>query len=345
MKHIAIFRLSAMGDVAMTVPVIQALIEQHPEVQVTIVSRPFFAPFFAHLPRVQFFAVDLQKRHKGFWGLYRLYKDLKALSIDAFADFHNVLRSKIVRTFFQISQIPTAYTDKGRKEKKELTRAENKIFKPLKPMVHRHAEALQKLGFPIDLSKKTPIHQIKVPKEVKLPPMDPSKKRIGIAPFAQYETKVYPMELMKRTIALLADHPNYQIFLFGGGEQEIKKLNVLQQNLDNVTVVAGKVTFSEELLLIQNLQLMLSMDSGNAHIAAMYHIPTVTLWGHTHPYAGFAPFGQPETNCILSDRKQYPCLPTSVYGNKKREGYENVMYTITPETIVFTIDALLNENQ
>ena len=65
-EHILIIRLSAMGDVAMTVPVIRALVEQHPEVKITVVSRPFFQPFFEDISNVNFFGVDLKKRHKGF---------------------------------------------------------------------------------------------------------------------------------------------------------------------------------------------------------------------------------------------------------------------------------------
>jgi ADP-heptose:LPS heptosyltransferase len=72
LKHIVIFRLSAMGDVAMTVPVIRALINQHKDVRVTVVSRPFFKPFFKGIDRLDFFSVDVKKRHKGFRGLIRL---------------------------------------------------------------------------------------------------------------------------------------------------------------------------------------------------------------------------------------------------------------------------------
>ena len=61
-EHILIIRLSAMGDVAMTVPVIRALVEQHPEVKITVVSRPFFQPFFEDISNVNFFGVDLKPK-------------------------------------------------------------------------------------------------------------------------------------------------------------------------------------------------------------------------------------------------------------------------------------------
>ena len=79
---------------------------------------------------------------------------------------------------------------------------------------------------------------------------------------------------------------------------------------------------------------MLSMDSGNAHIAAMLGTKVITLWGATHPFAGFAPFNQPFENCLTSDREKYPLLPTSVYGNKKVGGYKDAMRTISSEKVV-----------
>lgn len=331
-----------MGDVAMTVPVIRALVQQHQNVKVTVVSRPFFKPFFEEIERIDFVGVDLKKRHKSFAGIYRLYQDLKKQQFDFVADFHNVLRSKVLRTFFKLSGTKVAFTDKGRDEKKALTRSKNKTFKPVKSMVDRHVETLKQLGFSVDLSnvifpKKKPLS----PEIIKITGEKDTQKWIGIAPFAQYTTKVYPQDLMSETINLLAQNQEYKVLLFGGGDEEVQKLNQLQQNLNNVVVVAGKIKFQEELILIQNLDIMLSMDSGNAHIAAMYGIPVVTLWGHTHPFAGFVPFQQPLSNCLVSDREKYPLLPTSVYGNKIIPGYEEVMRTILPTNIVEKIKELL----
>jgi ADP-heptose:LPS heptosyltransferase len=335
-KHIAVIRMSAMGDVAMTVPVIRALAEQYPALKITIVSRPFFKPFFDGIPNVDFFAVDVKVRHKGFGGLLKLYSDLKSLNIDAVADLHNVLRSQIVRTLFALSGKKVAFTDKGRADKKALTRAENKIFKPVKTMVERHVETFGKLGFDVDLSHpKFPPKPALSESVVKVSGEKNNRRWIGIAPFAQYESKVYPHGQMQKVIQeLAAPENNNTVFLFGGGKAEIKILEDFALGKDHCVVVAGKLNLKEELELISNLDAMLSMDSGNAHMAAMMGIKVITLWGSTHPYAGFAPFNQPIENCLVSDREQYPLLPTSVYGNKTVKGYEEVMRTITPETVI-----------
>ena len=341
-QHIAVIRMSAMGDVAMTVPVIRALVEQHPNVKITVVSRPFFKPFFDNIPNVNFFAVDVKGRHKGFFGLLKLYSDLKRLNIDAVADLHNVLRSQIIRTLFALSGNKVAFTDKGRADKKALTSAKNKIFQPVQSMIDRHVDTFNQLGFKVDISNPTfPKKAILSNEIVKFSGEKGNHKWIGIAPFAQYESKVYPQDLMQEVLNDLAADNNKKLFLFGGGNKEIEILNSLASGKDNVINVAGKLKLPQELELISNLDLMLSMDSGNAHIAAMLGIKVITLWGATHPFAGFKPFNQPIENCLVSDREKYPLLPTSVYGNKIVEGYQDAMRTITPEKVVISIQSQL----
>ncbi|AOC94691.1 ADP-heptose--LPS heptosyltransferase 2 [Flavobacterium anhuiense] len=327
-------RLSAMGDVAMTVPVLRAFVKQYPTVKLTVISRPFFKPFFDGIPNLEFFAFDEKERHKGFPGLLRLFKDVKKLKIDAFADLHNVLRSKVVSLLFALSGKKRATVDKGREGKKELTRAENKVFKQLPTMFERHAKVFSALGFPLDLSKPVFPEKAVLSSDILDIIRNENQKLIGIAPFAQYDSKVYPLDLMKEVIAKLAENPSYKILLFGGGKKEIEILDSISEPFENVINMAGKIKFQQELQLISNLDVMLSMDSGNAHIAAMLGVKVVTLWGATHPYAGFLPFNQSLENALTSDRNQYPKLPTSVYGNKVVEGYEDAMRTILPQQVV-----------
>jgi ADP-heptose:LPS heptosyltransferase len=334
-------RLSAMGDVAMTVPVLRAFVKQYPTVKVTVISRPFFKPFFEGIPNLDFFAFDEKKRHKEFFGLLRLYSDVKKLKIDAFADLHNVLRSKIVSLLFALSGKKRATVDKGRDGKKELTRPEDKIFRQLPTMFERHAKVFEELGFPLDLANPEFPKKAVLSAEITDLIGENYQKLIGIAPFAQYESKVYPLDLMKEVIAKLAENRDQTILLFGGGKKEIEILDSLSEAFKNVINVAGKIKFQQELKLISNLDVMLSMDSGNAHIAAMLGVKVITLWGATHPYAGFLPFNQSLDNALVSDRNIYPKLPTSVYGNKIVEGYEDAMRTISPKKVVKRIQNLL----
>ena len=321
----------------MTVPVLRALVAQHPEVKITVVSRVFYKPIFKNIPNVNFFSAHVHHRHKGLLGLFRLYKDLKSKGVTEFADLHNVLRSKIIRMLFSFSGIKTATVDKGRTEKAALTRSENKIFKPLSTMFERYATVFEQLGFSLDLSN--PVFQPKQKLETEIVDLigENYQKLIGIAPFAQYDSKVYPLDLMQQVIHKLASTKTHKILLFGGGKKEIELLRSLLKGQENVIVIAGQLKLKQELQLISNLDVMLSMDSGNAHLAAMLGVKVITLWGATHPFAGFSPFNQPLENALTADRDLFPKLPTSVYGNKKVAGYEYAMRTIPIAEIVYRI--------
>lgn len=341
-SHILVIRLSAMGDVAMTVPVIRAFTEQHPTVKITFLSKAFLKPLFDDIENVTFYAADVNNEHKGVFGLHKLYKELKQLNITHIADLHNVLRSKILRSFFKFSKRSIAVIDKGRAEKKALTRTENKIFKQLKTSHQRYADVFEKLGFLFDISNPTKQEKPALLKSILKVTNSKDKKWVGIAPFAAFAPKTYPIDLMKKVILELSK--NHTVFLFGGGKPEIETLTKIEKEIANCISVAGKLNLTKELNLITHLDCMLAMDSGNAHFAAMQQTPTITLWGGTHPFAGFAPFNQPKDYCLLPDLEKYPNIPCSIYGNKNCDGYEDVMYTIAPKTVINKIESILNSN-
>ena len=208
----------------------------------------------------------------------------------------------MVRTLFAWSGKKIASVDKGRAEKAALTRAENKTFKPLTTMFERHVKVFEELGFTVDLSNPTFPKKAILDSELIQLIGENNQKLIGIAPFAQYDSKVYPLDLMQEVINQLAENSTYKILLFGGGKKEVELLNSLSKGKENVIVVAGQLKFQQELQLISNLDLMLSMDSGNAHIAAMLGVKVITLWDATHPFADFSHFNQPMGNALTADR-------------------------------------------
>ena len=341
-KHLLILRFSAMGDVAMTVPVIRALVQQYPGVKVTVASRGSYRAFFEGLPHVNFYETDFERHHKGFFGLWKLFKELRNLHIYAVADLHNVMRSKVITKLFAFKGKKTATTDKLRKERALLTAPSNKVFKPLPQVTLRHADVLAQLGFPIDINKVDFPAKQPLSDDVIAVTGAKTGRWIGIAPFAQHRGKVYPEDLMVEVINTLADKPNTKIFLFGGGKSESKILRKYAKGNPNIVVIAGGLfILRQELKLISHLDLMISMDSANAHMAAMQGVKVVTLWGATHPYAGFSPFRQPLSNALVSDREQFPMLPTSIYGNKVVPGYEDAMRTITPAVVAAKVEEVL----
>jgi len=340
-KHLLVIRLSAMGDVAMVVPVLFAFVHQYPDVKVTVLTKAFFTPLFSQLPNVSVYEAQVKGKHKGVFGLWRLYCSLKKLQITEVADLHNVLRSTILRVYFKLGGFRFVQIDKGRTEKKALTREANKIFKPLKTMHQRYATVFNTLGYSLKLGPERFLPKRELGDETRQLFTTIPNKKLGIAPFAAFEGKMYPLDLMEQVISELDATDAIQIFLFGGGKKEQALLENFENKYSNCTCIAGKATFSEELAIISNLDVMLAMDSGNAHLAAQFGVSTITLWGVTHPYAGFYPFGQPTENAILADRGKFPLIPTSVYGNKMPKEYVKAMRTIHPQDVIKKIKTML----
>ncbi len=332
-----------MGDVAMTIPVLRVFVNQNPNVKITVLSRLIFKPLFNDIPNVSFYAADVEGIHKGILGLKKLSNELLELNINAVADIHNVLRSKILRFFFSFSIKNIAVINKGRSEKKALTRTHNKIFKQLHSTHERYADVFRKLGFKIDLSNHQFPQKKDFSKTIEELIKNNDKTLIGIAPFAQYKSKMYPLDLIKEVIRELSRNSNYKIIFFGGGKKETDILNSFEKNFKGTLSLAGKLKLKEEIIVISHLDCMLSMDSANAHLAAMQGVKTLTLWGVTHPFTGFYPFDQPIEYAIISDLKKFPNIPCSIYGNKVCKGYEDVMRSIPSKKIIELIEKVVKK--
>lgn len=321
-----------MGDVAMTVPVIKDVLQQNPGLHITVLSNAFFQPLFEGLERCDFYPAYLKEQHAGIAGIYRLFKELKGYSMfDGVVDLHSVLRSHLLRTLFKLKGVGTAVLDKGRNEKKALTRKDDKVFRQLTPMHERYAAVFKKLGLPVELRSGEPVYKRKqLPMAVNHLFSAP-KKIIGVAPFAQYKEKMYPIEKMNRVVEQLAA-ANNTVLLFGGGQQEAAILGQWEKAIPAVFNMAGKYSFDEELAIISNLDTMISMDSANMHLAALFNVPVVSIWGATHPFAGFYGWSQDEKNIVQVDLY---CRPCSVFGNKPcYRGDHACMNRIEEETII-----------
>ena len=325
-----IFRFSSMGDVAMLVPVLRCLYAQNQNIQVTLVTRKRFSPIFKEFIELQIISPDFIGKHKGLKGLYRLYRELKQIKPHRIADIHQNLRSRILGLFFRLSFTRIKVIDKGRTERKRLIRPTKKTMKPLTPQHFRYVEVFSRLGFALDVDKHEFPIKLGLPKsslEIDLPS---DRKWIGIAPFAAHPGKIYPLDLMQKVVGYL--QKQHTVFLFGHGSKEAAQIHVWAKAYPQVIPHALEMSFSDQLNLIANLDVMISMDSANGHLAANFGVPVITLWGMTHPFLGFSAFGQ--NNHLLVDRDKFPKVPTSPYGKLVPKGYNDAMRTITPEDVI-----------
>ena len=328
MSHILILRFSSMGDVAMTVPALRCLIKKYPDCKITVVTKEDYRSIFREFQKINFYAVDFNNRHKGIKGLWALFKELKKLKPTHIADLHSVIRTHFLCFFFKINLFKIKTVDKQRRERKKLFRKKNKIFKPLTPIQFKYCEVFNRLGFNIDLTNHEFADPLAINNETQQIIYGTNNKLqwVGVAPFASFNGKTYPLDLMQQLVAFLQiDH---QVFLFGNGEFETGKLEIWANAYQHVFGAYKLGSLYNELEIISNLDLMISMDSANGHLAANYGVPVITLWGLTHPFGGFAPFSSNPENMIVSNRELFPKIPTSAYGKKIPKGYEKAMRTI-----------------
>lgn len=346
-KKILVFRFSAMGDVAMTVPVITLLARQHPELRITLLTRFRFVPLFTWTPaNVEVQGINLDN-YSGVSGLTRLYRELSQKDFDAVADLHDVLRTKYLRNLFRLQGTKVAVVNKERKQKRALI-GHGQTAIPLRPMYERYADVFRQLGFELETQEPTNVQTQKlfnfasddfIPIHAFAGKKQPGEKWIGVAPFAAHPMKIYPLDSMRLVCDLLLEH-GYKIFLFGAGREEAEELDSWQ--CDNMRSVCGQLgSLQNEMLLISQLDLMISMDSANMHIAALLGTPTLSIWGATHPSAGFMPWSQDSRNILQVP--DLPCRPCSIYGNKPCHlGDHRCMTYITPQQIADQAQRLLH---
>lgn len=284
----------------MIVPVIREFIEQNPEVEVIMVTRQTFADLFAGIPNVKVHSVKIDE-YRGFFGMRKLSGELLSqYQPDYVADLHDVIRTKILNRIFSLKGFKVFKIDKGKEEKEELTDIWNITKKPLKRTVERYADVFRRMGFGLELSYQ-------------LRPADVIKSGIGIAPFAQHSGKMLPLEKSFEIARILSK--SHKIYFFGGGKTEKETLEDWERKIPNSENLAGKLSLTEELRVISGLHKMISMDSANMHLASLAGTECISVWGSTHPFAGFLGYGQSEDHAVQV--KDLTCRPCSVFGDRE----------------------------
>ena len=349
-EHILIIRFSALGDVAMMVPVVWALARQYPDVRITVLSRPIARPFFDALaPNVNFMEADIKGEYHGLKGLNALFRRLVAKQFTAVADMHNVLRSEYLRLRFNLSNYRVEHINKHRHSRRQLVAPEKKKRKKQLPTsFQNYLDVLDRLGYPIsreNLCFRSIFEDTDVPCISTIGAKKAGQQWVGIAPFAAHRGKIYPTGQMEKLITMLTDrYPDMRLFLFGRGKDEDQLFPQWEQRHPQCLFVGHHTNnMKEELMLMSQLDVMVSMDSANMHLASLTGTPVVSVWGATHPFAGFMGWGQTEENAVQTEM---PCRPCSIFGNKpcKRGDYA-CLTSITPEMILEKINRILTKNQ
>lgn len=344
---VAVARFSAIGDVAMTVPVLYSACRTYPDVTFVFITRRTMTGIFVNPPaNLRVVGVDLKTDYTGPAGLWRLAREIRQdYAIDCFIDLHDVLRTRLLRLFWRLRGIPCAVIRKGRRHKHALTRSRAKRLEPLVSQIDRYKAVFFKAGLPVNdafgglfggrsLSPGSSYAAI-------CPPKADGDKWVGVAPFAAHKGKVYPPSLMLDALRIIAAQcPRVKYFFFGSAAEQPQIEPWLGEFQGSVSLAGKKYGFEAELALINHLDTMITMDSANMHLASIASVPTVSVWGATHPYCGFTGWRQSDADIV---QMPMTCRPCSVFGNKpcRRADYM-CLHAIKPSDVARKVIDKLN---
>ena len=339
-KNVLVIRFSAIGDVAMTVPVLQSVARAYPATHFTMLSNARFAPLFAGMPdNVSFLGVDLKKDYHGFGAMFKLFLSLRKKHFDAVADIHRVLRTTALSFFYRLFFTKVRRIHKDRRSRKRLTRFKNKDLTPRLTSFDRYRIVLEKLGFKFDVEFSSIFGNGKGDlSDIKNIVGNKECPWIGVAPFAAHKGKIYPLYLMEEVVAQLDSAGVCRQFVFAYGK-ELAQVQEWAEKYRSVEMIDTSLGMAGELILMSHMNVMLAMDSSNMHLASLTGTPVVSIWGATHPAAGFMGWGQDPDNCIQLD---LPCRRCSIYGKKEcMYGDYRCLTGIDPDTIFSKVKSYL----
>ena len=332
LRNVLVMRLSVLGNVAMTIPVLYPVCKANPDTRFIMLTKMWPATMFhdrpANLKVVDF---DVKGNHSGLIGLLKLSAQLyKLYDIDAVADLHNLRGTKIIDAYMKARGAKVARLDREKPKRKALVT--HKTNEPVTPIHERYRNVFKELGFEAPDTfthlydgRDWPVSPIVMDKKE-------GQRWIAVSPFSSHKNKTYPIEQMEKVIAELTKHENYWVFLMGGGKAEKIALRRIARKYKNVVSMAEvKHTFIDEYALFAKCDLMLTMESANMHLASLVDLQAMTIWGPTSPACGYLGYNQIVEDDIQLDM---PCRPCSITGDKscKYKDYR-CLKNIPPELI------------
>ncbi len=312
---ILIFQTAFLGDVILTLPLVQILHRKFPEAEIDFVTTPRAAEILrGHRDIHSVIVYDKRKTQRGIRGMRAISRLLKKTGYDVAIVPHRSLRSALVVYWSKIPERIAFSTSAGKRLFTEKVQYKKELHE-----VERNLEFLSALG--IQRADK------------ELPSLYPSAEDISavdryfldekilargglvaIAPGSVWNTKRWLPERFSE-LCLMLSGGGIEIVLIGGKEDrelcaEIKNA----AGTERVHSAAGKFSILQSAELIRRCDVLISNDSAPLHLAVAMRTPVIAIFGATSPAFGFAPYGERD---IIVERNDLDCRPCSIHGGDK----------------------------
>jgi heptosyltransferase-2 len=332
-SQILVVRLSSLGDVILTTPVLAAIKNSWPGTRIAVLTKKAFAPVFEGNPHVGEVLLFEERGLRG-WAM-----EIRRRRFDVVVDLHDTFRSRIW-------SFASGASHRMRYDKRAAARRQLVWFKKESPrlngsIVDRYGETLAPFG--IALVDKSP--RLYFRSEGRL--SEEGEHRLGPGPFlalapgALHATKRWMPDRFAEAAHRLSRQTGYPIVLVGSSTDIPAAEAVVQALAAPFLNLVGKTSLREMMDVLRKSALLLTNDSGAMHVGAALSLPTVALFGPTVKAFGFFPTGG---HTRVLEVPSLECRPCSLHGSKMcPRGHFQCMADISVDQVVSAATALLSD--
>ena len=343
-----------MGDIVLTIPVIQQFKKEHPDAILHFLTKERYKDIFLTiLDRDSIRFINTSK----FRELLRMVGILKQENYDEVYDFHNSLRSRYIRLRLRSTVKKIRHLKKQYLKRFLLIVFKINLYKEIKSVIQAYAETAglnydkktkwfypvspaeirQTIGILKGMQVAVPVKVLKNPDiSLRDGKKNPNRKIFWLSVMAAsvWFTKRWPSHYIVEVINGLRKYASLlEIFLLGGNnERQLNETIVQSVNTAcKIHNVAGMLKIPETAALLSGSDLLLTNDTGIMHIATGLSLPTIAIFGSTAEEFGFYPYGK---HAEVLEVK-LPCRPCASKGrNKCPKGHFRCMMDIKPEAVL-----------
>ncbi len=315
MNHLLILRFSALGDVSMAATVVRAALEQNPDLHITWVTRPSLAEKIPAHPRLAFWSTDFRGAQQTPWGVLAwIRQQMRAAAaagspVEAVADLHRNLRTRVVCASLGWRGLPVERLVKDRPQRRQLRLKGALHAEAITPVTTRMAEVFQRLGLALEWTEKTA--QSVLPARVA--PAAGNAPKLYFAPTARHKTKQWPLNYAQELLEAWMARGGEAV-LAGSVAERAELERWIKPEWSQRCILAAGMNNEEETAVRGTCHVAVTLDSANLHLAVQSGLPVVSVWGGTHPKAGFVGLGHPNVHVLQAPDAAFPCRPCSVFG-------------------------------
>lgn len=310
-KKIVIIRLSSLGDVLLTTPVVRSLKKALNAARVDFVCKEQFIDAVKYNPNIDRAIVYSDTKE--------FYDELLSNRYDAVIDLHNNLRSRKISVKLKTDLF--RFTKPSLK-KFLLVKFKWNLLNPPVSIVERYASSVP--GLKLDSGGL----ELFIPEEI-LPRLNKDRNYVGICPGSQHFTKQYPVEYQIELCNLLIDNGFIPVLFGGKSDREICKY--IADEVKGALDLSNDDKLFETAANMKLCRAVICNDSGLMHTAAALRVPVAAIFGSTVKEFGFAPYG---TKSIIIENNALSCRPCSHIGKSEcPKTHFECMNALTPQMV------------